>query len=804
MHKFSLQFLLALLLFSPIVLAQDQPAKTETPAAPQNATQIPDDPNNPFKIDLPLSWQDLTFSDFLGVSESYNFEKPQFAKTVENYSDITSVERTFDDLQKFLDEYRLEWKGRLKLSSWDLNSVMKFKMEMGSLFEMSKQEKQGYFDFVNKTDVLVASLKEKRVIFENFYRKAQQDEALRTQVPVMKNYVDDINGFLVEIQKLQLQYAKVYKEKSKIIESMEVFGNQIDDEINGFREMRFEKTVPAFYEDEFRSFFNEATIQSLREAWARIISYPFSTLHNRLFDFVKFALFFLGLGFLLHSLKRSDRKRPVFLKPFVLAFALSLIGFRVWTQNQTVVGDLMFWFLLIACTQLLLATFVRQDADRRGLRWLICVYGFLQLVNAVGIPQVLYRVLLVFLPMLLVVYGYIEVKNDKQSNRKALLWMMKVLIGLCFATSVAELTGYHLLAVLLFQGTLQSVFAIFIGWQVRYVFFKLLFSAFTFLGDHGFSFFENFKTMMLRKLRFLTDVLGIVLLTGLLLSIWGFHANWWQGVLRLWDWGFSFQDFHVTLGRVLQSWLILYFTHFLSYLATHYLDDVLYPRKGVPIGSAKAINALINYLAWVIGLFGAFSALGFALEQFAIIAGALSVGIGFGLQNIVNNFVSGLILLFERPIKVGDLVNLNGEIATIEKVGLRSTVIRTAAKTQMIVPNSDLITQRVENLTLSDKDFRILIPLGVAYGSNTQLVKQTLQQVAAGFGEIKKNPAPQVVFVGFGESALNFELWAWIDDVSTRRDIVSEINYKIDEEFRKAKIEIPFPQRDVHIRNGTV
>ena len=785
-----------------MALAQDQANKTDVAATPNVAqTQKTDDPNNPFKIDLPANWQDLTFSDFLGVSESYNIEKPLFSKTVEDYSDIKSVTKTFDDMQKFLDEYRVEWQKRLKLSSWDLNSVMKFKMEMSSLFEMSKQEKQSYFDFVNKTDILVSGLKEKKSVFENFYRKAQQDETLKTQTTLMKSYVDDINNFLLEIQKLQIQYAKIYKERAKIIESMDVFGNLIDQEIDGFREMRFEKTVPAFYEDEFRSFFNESTMQNLRESWVRIITYPFGELKNHVFEFVKFIVVFLGLGFLLASLKRSDRKRQVFLKPFILAFVLSLIGFRVWNTNNTVLGDLFFWVLLITCAQLLLGTLVRQDKDRRGLRWLIGVYGFLQLVNAVGIPQVLFRVLLVLLPMVLVIYGFIEVKSDTQSKRKVLILMMKSLVALCFATSLAEIMGYHLLAVLLFQGTLQSVFSVFIAWQVRYVFFKLLFSTFTLLADRGFSFFENFKTIMLRKVRFLTDVLGTLLMAGLLLSIWGVYATWWQGVLGLWNWGFAFQDFNVNLGRALQSYFILYFTHFLSYLATNYLDDVVYPRKGVPIGSAKAINALINYLAWVIGLFGAFSALGFALEQFAIIAGALSVGIGFGLQNIVNNFVSGLILLFERPIKVGDLVNLNGEIAAIEKVGLRSTVIRMASKTQMIVPNSDLITQRVENMTLSDREFRVVIPIGVAYGTDAKFVKQVLLDIAHGFTEILKNPEPQALFVGFGDSALNFELLVWIGDVNMRRDMISEINFKIDEEFRKHKIEIPFPQREVHIKS---
>lgn len=786
-----LKICLPFLFFSHFAQAQ------EKSVAPDAYSQL-----NEIKMELPASWQDLTFSDFLGVSESFNIEKPQLEKTVGEYGDFQSVERTFDDLQKLLNEYRGEWKSRLKLSNWDLNSVMKFKMAMSSVFEISKQEKQGYFDFVNKTDELISNLKAKKIIFENFYRKAQQDPALLTQTSTMKAYVDDIDNLLMQIQKQQLQYAKVYKDKSKIIESMEGFGKQIDDEINGFKEMRFQKTVPAFYEDEFRSFFNESMWQSLLLSWQRLTLYSFENLKANVLTYFQMIVLTLFFGFLLRVPKRSDGKRQAFTKPFFLSFVIVLIGFRAFSDTYTILGESCFWIALLILIQLLMGTLVRQDVDRRGMRLLVFVYGFLQIVNSVGIPHVLYRMILVLLPLVLIIYGYSEIKNNRIATRKFLSWMLQALVVLSLSASVAELMGYHLLAVLLFQGALQSVFAIFLAWQVRYVVFKLLFSTFTAMANKGVVFFEVYKIILLRKVRFIVDVAGVLMMSGLLLSIWGFTASWWHGVLMLWDLGVTFQNFNVTLGRILQSYFILYATHFISSLLISYLDDVFYPRKGVPLGSAKAINALINYLAWVIGLFGAFSALGFALEQFALIAGALSVGIGFGLQNIVNNFVSGLILLFERPIKVGDLVNLNGDMGTIEKVGLRSTVIRTASKTQMIVPNSDLITQRVENMTLSDKDFRILIPVGVAYGTDPHLVKDVLLKIADSFEDILKEPEPQALFVSFGESAMNFELLAWIHDVTTRRDLVSEINFKIESEFRKAKIDIPFPQREIHIKNG--
>ncbi len=450
--------------------------------------------------------------------------------------------------------------------------------------------------------------------------------------------------------------------------------------------------------------------------------------------------------------------------------------------------------------QWLLVSVVRKEADRRGLRALIFIYGFLQVVNVIGIPHVLYRILLIVMALILASYAWREVRQKTQNLRKTRLNLMKALLALCLATIGAEFLGYHLLAVLLFHGTLQSVFAVFVAWQLRYMFVKILFSLFTSWEEKGVAFFKNFKIILIKKLRFLSDVVGLIFLLGLFLSIWGVYSGLWAGVQGFWGWGLSFQDYRITLGNVLQASLVVYLTHFASYLTTHYLDEVLYPRRGIPVGSAKAINALISYLAWVIGLFFAVSSLGFALQQFAIIAGALSVGIGFGLQNIVNNFVSGLILLFERPIKVGDIVDLNGDVGVIEKVGLRSTIIRTASKTQMIIPNSDFITQRVINMTLSDRDYRVRIAVNVTYGTDPELVKSILLAQAATLPEVLPKPAPLALLSKIGDSALTFELFVWIGDVNNRLDVASQLHFKIENEFRKHNVKLPSTQTEVKVQ----
>jgi small-conductance mechanosensitive channel len=168
----------------------------------------------------------------------------------------------------------------------------------------------------------------------------------------------------------------------------------------------------------------------------------------------------------------------------------------------------------------------------------------------------------------------------------------------------------------------------------------------------------------------------------------------------------------------------------------------------------------------------------------------------------VNNFVSGLILLFERPIKVGDILDIDGQWGTVEKMGLRSTIIRSATKTQIIIPNSDFITKKVENLTFSDQDYRLSIKVGVGYESDTERVRDVLVDIATSHPKIVSEPKPEAYFIEFGEYALHFEMWAWTDDVVAKRQIQNDILLAIDKRFREEGIEIPFPQRVVHVKTN--
>jgi len=227
-------------------------------------------------------------------------------------------------------------------------------------------------------------------------------------------------------------------------------------------------------------------------------------------------------------------------------------------------------------------------------------------------------------------------------------------------------------------------------------------------------------------------------------------------------------------------------------LQTLLTENVL-ARRNVDIGVSISVTRLLHYALISVGCVLALVVLGVDLTKMTLLASALGVGIGFGLQTIVNNFVCGLILLLERPLRVGDTIELGGQPANITKIGLRSTMVRTADQADVIVPNTEIITNRVTNWTLTDRQARSVIPVGVAYGLDIALVMQTLRECALAHPGVLKSPEPQVLFRSFGDSALGFELRAWVADVDTRLQVASDLHQDIDRRFRQAGIVIPFP-----------
>lgn len=256
----------------------------------------------------------------------------------------------------------------------------------------------------------------------------------------------------------------------------------------------------------------------------------------------------------------------------------------------------------------------------------------------------------------------------------------------------------------------------------------------------------------------------------------------------------SLGDAALFVGAV---WAAVLLSRFLRFV----LEEDVYSRAHMPQGASYAFSTLLHYALVTTGFLIGVAAVGMDMSRFAIVAGALGVGMGFGLQNIVNNFVSGLILLFERPIKVGDAVEVAALSGEVRRIGIRSSTIRTWDGSEVIVPNGALIADSVTNWTLSDRMRRIEIPIGVAYGTDPQRVLQVLADVFRVHPEILDHPPVTALFMNFGDSSLDFTVRGWTSQFDRWVAVRSELMVAIAAALAEAGIEVPFPQRDLHLRS---
>lgn len=393
-------------------------------------------------------------------------------------------------------------------------------------------------------------------------------------------------------------------------------------------------------------------------------------------------------------------------------------------------------------------------------------------------------------------------------------WVMLLLGMALFGAMVAAGFGYVNLGALVMTGITYSMALL----GVTLVLSQLLSDLFDGLNEGHYGWQKAARRFIGLKdgqympgLGWLHLAVNFVLWAGaglLLLRIWDAAAE--QGIvadiLRYFTEGFQIGSITIVPTQLFLAFLILAVSLTLTSWFKGRMNTKWLVKTRMEPSSRDALVTTFGYVGSTIAIIVALSIVGINFANLAIIAGALSVGLGFGLQNIVNNFVSGIIMLVERPVRIDDWIVVGDTEGYVQSISIRTTTIRTFDRADVIVPNSDLISGKVTNWTLGNTWGRLIIPIGVGYGSDVETVIKTLVEIGNGHPDVIKGnpklPDPHALFLDFGDSSLDFELRIIIRDINKRRYVTSDINRAINAEFRKLGIEIPFPQRDLHFRES--
>jgi potassium-dependent mechanosensitive channel len=307
----------------------------------------------------------------------------------------------------------------------------------------------------------------------------------------------------------------------------------------------------------------------------------------------------------------------------------------------------------------------------------------------------------------------------------------------------------------------------------------------------------------------MAGTLGQTSLSYLLSLLWQ-DKNVFQRIWSYVNQPFYIGDFEIRLANVAIGIAIFAAAIIISRSVRSLMERRMAARVNLDPGIQYTVLRLIHYLVITLGvLFALKTAFKLDLTTLAVVFTALSVGIGFGLQFIAGDLASGFILLFERPVRVGDFVTITGPDSKltegrVQSINLRTTIVMTNDHIAAVVPNSKLVNQTLINWSYGERRSRIAIPIGVSYDSDVDLVTQTLLQAAAGVDHVMEEPKPSVQFLGFGDYSLNFRLLVWTGRPRRYTQIKSDINYRIQRLFKEAKIEIPFPQQDLNLRGGSL
>jgi len=520
-------------------------------------------------------------------------------------------------------------------------------------------------------------------------------------------------------------------------------------------------------------------------------------------------LFIIGLKHFSHSIEEDDEQIQFAIKLLDRPYSVALLVFFIFSSLfYTDAPDILksFFKILIFIPLLRILFHISNPLLKPPMYGLTIIF-FLTQISKIAVADSLLGRFILLLITLLTIAGILWIIKKKTienilEGKKTLPYVVlgiKAALGLITITLISNVIGYVALADLLVSGTINILYITIIlvtGYGVLI--------ALTILFLHTkparkLNVVCNQSDKILRSARKIIFLFALILWAYIALKSYIIYEPVIDGISSTLKKPWTIGTFSISLANILLFILSIWLAVIIARAVRFFLEGDVLPRLKLPRGVPGAISALTTYTIIGLGIIIALISIGLDLSKLTILVGALGVGIGFGMQDLVNNFISGLILIFERPIQVGDAVQVGDIQGRVKTIGIRSSIIRDWSGADIIVPNGHLISNKLTNWTMTDQLRRIEIKVGVMYGSDVNKVMEILLNCAKTHPKILTRPVPYVLFQNFGESYLEFELRCWTSDFGAWIDIRSEIRVAINNTFEKEGIVIPYPQRDIHI-----
>jgi len=795
---FTLYIILTILTFTSVFFAQEQPLQKTEPKKQELVT---------YKIsEIPIKLEETAAF----ISDLYdNVLKPDEVKNLE--TQLSDILKNYLVLKAQTDSIKLE--DQLTTTLRDLEQKWAFQ----------KRDIENWSDEITSRTEKLEEQKKTLLKKKNIWLKT---DSLAKEEKANRNIRNKIGEILAEFSKaenltvnelnnsLNLQ-AKLSKQSVDVALTIK----KIEDLLLAKKREIFVLNAPPIW-DSFTGRTETTSLSTqVKNIWDAYINttadlykgYPNRFILSLIF-LVLLLIFIFALKRYSKNLKSDDNKVIRALKilnaPVSAAILVSLLGTAIFLQEAP---DTFISFLRIIMVFPLLAVLNRIiNPNLKFPLYLFAVLLILQQFKQTAAADTqLERVLLLTINIIALA-GLLWIHYtkrfetafaDKSNENKAKI-LTKIIIGVFVISLIANLLGYVMMSVTLVNGTINSAYAIILVTTAALAFESIVIIFIHTKPAATINVVREYPEKIEKVLSKIVRLIVIVWSISIVLNGFGVRDIIIEWLIDTLSYEWTIGSFSITLGNILLFVLAIWISITAARLVRFILEGDILPRMNLARGVPGAISIMSSYMIIGLGIVVAIISAGIDLNSFALLAGALGVGIGFGLQNIVNNFISGLILIFERPIQIGDAVQVEELSGRVTHIGIRSSTIKTWDGAEVIVPNGNLISNKLINWTLSDQRRRIEIKVGVAYGTDVNLVMETLLECAKQNEKIIEYPAPAVLFEDFGDSSLNFELRCWTSDFASWVEIRSDIRVAIDKAFKEKNIEIPFPQRDLHLKSG--